>query len=101
MRHAQSLVLISVVVLTACAPIVLAPGAEQVRVTNVSADVAGCTAVGNIQMPKDSESIADRGHAVARMKNQTIGYGGNTALVTESELGTPTAGVAYRCPAGQ
>jgi len=99
MRHAKSLVSICGFALSACAPFVLAPGAEQVQVTKLPADVASCTAVGNIELPKNSDGRVDRTHALDRMKNQTIGFGGNAALITESRQGTPTAGLAYRCPA--
>jgi len=97
MRQSRWLVAVSLICLSACAPFVLAPGAADVRLTKVAADVVGCTAVGNIQLPRDSDG-SDLRNAVGRLKNQTIGLGGNAALVTESVLGTPTTGVAYRCP---
>jgi len=97
MHHSRWLIVVPLIGLSACAPYVLAPGAADVRLTKVAADVAGCTAVGNIQVPKDSDG-SDLRNAEGRLKNQTIGLGGNAALVTESVLGTPTTGVAYRCP---
>ena len=98
MRHARSLVAGSLVGLAACTPFVLAPGAEQVRVTNVPADVVDCAPVGNIQAPRDATGAVDVAHAVGQLKNQTIGLGGNVALVTVGSLGFPTAGIAYHCP---
>lgn len=97
MRRSKWLVAVSLICLSGCAPFVLAPGAADVRLTKVAADVVGCTAVGNIQLPRDSDGFELR-NAVGRLRNQTIGLGGNAALVTESVHGTPTTGVAYRCP---
>lgn len=98
MRRFTWLGAVSLVGLSACAPFVLAPGAADVRLTRIPADVESCTAVGNIQLPKGSDAGTELSNAEGRLKNQTIGLGGNVALVTESLLGTPTAGVAYRCP---
>ena len=81
------------ILLTACAS--LAPGADKVRVTQKAADVANCTAVGNIKLPRDAQGQAAPVNAVAEFRNQTVSFGGNTALVTSSLLGE---GVAYRCP---
>ena len=72
---------------SACVTTVLAPGADKVRITSIPADVAGCKAVGNIEMPKDAAFNGDN-----IVRNQTIGFGGNTAFVTVG------AGVAYLCP---
>ena len=98
MYQSRWFVALSLIALSACAPFVLAPGAADVRLTKLPADVTGCTAVGNILIPQNSNSGTDLNNAEGRLKNQTIGLGGNIALVTESLLGTPTAGVAYRCP---
>jgi hypothetical protein len=84
--------------LAACTPLVLAPGAAQVRVTKSPADVASCAAVGNLQVPKDTSGAIDARRAVAYLKNQTVGLGGNAALVTDGSLRLPVAGVAYNCP---
>jgi hypothetical protein len=94
MLHAKCLAASCLVGFTACTPIpfALAPGAAQVRVTNVAADVAGCAPVGNIQVPRDA------GHALGQLKNQTIGFGGNAALVTDGTLDFPNVGIAYHCP---
>jgi hypothetical protein len=79
-------------------PFALAPGAEKVLVTNVAADLAGCTAVGNIQVPTNTDGFVWPAHATDQLKNQAIGFGGNAAFVTEGTLRIPQAGVAYHCP---
>ena len=96
MHHLKKLLAVSLVGLSACAPYVLAPGAADVRLTQLAADVANCTAVGNVQLPSDS-GTAELQNAQGRLKNQAIGLGANVVFVTEGVLGTPTAGVAYRC----
>ena len=99
MRHTKKLVAGSLIGLAACTPFALAPGAEQVRVTNVAGDVANCAAVGNLSVPKDADGLVDIGRALGQFKNQTVGLGGNVAFVTEGLISIPTAGVAYHCPA--
>jgi len=70
-----------------------APGSDKVRVTMDPSDVSACAAIGNIMVPggtpnKDIE-----------FRNQAVGFGANTALVTVTVHGTtPVDGVAYRCP---
>lgn len=73
----------------------LAPGAEAVQIVRSGADVAACTAVGNVRQPPDQN---------VDLRNLTVGNGGNTLFVTES-VGTPplsgttvVSGIAYRCP---
>ena len=75
--------LISGAVLAACAT--PAPGASEVLRTRNPADVAGCTAVGNI----DVHAMYDPDPVVA--KNRAIGLNANT--IFDSGKG----GVAYRC----
>src|ERR1700688_2468835 len=77
----------------ACVPtVVLAPGADQVRITKNAADVTSCTAVGNVDgriaagVPSDPTN---------QMKNEAIGLSGDVVFVT-SEIGPPK-GIAYRC----
>jgi hypothetical protein len=87
--------LLLVPVLNGCASTTTAvPGSDKVRVTKNPNDVSGCTAVGNIKIPDQTPNMD------IQFRNQTIGFGGNVALVTVSALfGTiPTEGVAYRCP---
>ncbi len=73
----------------ACVTTALAPGASDVRIVRSAADVAACTAVGNVRQPPD--------HNVD-IRNLTVGVGGNTLFVTEEIIGIVHAGVAYRCP---
>jgi hypothetical protein len=82
----------------ACATVTPAPGADQVHITANAADVAACKAVGNIQVPKNAQGLVDMAVAQNQFRNQTVGLGGNAALVTEGFVSIPTAGVAYRCP---
>jgi hypothetical protein len=67
----------------------LAPGAAAVRIVRSEADVASCTAVGNVRQPPDQN---------VDMRNLTVGVGGDTLFVTEGlSNGYIAAGVAYRC----
>jgi hypothetical protein len=67
----------------------LAPGAAAVRIVRSEADVASCTAVGNVRQPPDQ---------VLDMRNLTVGVGGDTLFVTDGlSNGYIAAGVAYRC----
>jgi hypothetical protein len=79
-----------------CATVTLAPGADQVKVTRVPAEVAACAVVGNVDGENGSGLTSD---GIRQLQNQTVGVGGNTVLVT-SDL-PPQKGIAYRCgPAG-
>jgi hypothetical protein len=84
--------------LISCTTFVPAPGASEVRVANKPADVVDCTPVGNIQVPRDANGLVDVAHTLDQLKNQTVGLGGNTALITQREQSIPAAGIAYRCP---
>jgi hypothetical protein len=73
-----------------CATMMLAPGAEQIKVTQLATDVAGCRAVGNVKSelaPPDLDTD---------IRNKTLGLGGNVLFVT-SKFGPAREGVAYRC----
>jgi hypothetical protein len=67
-----------------------APGADQVKITRNAADVAGCTAMGNINRTAGGEP-----------RNQAVGLGANVVFDTtpgvDAALGNWTTGVAYRC----
>jgi hypothetical protein len=77
---------------TGCATVALAPGAEKVKITKNASDVVSCKAVGNVK------SLMDGPEAVnATLQNQTLGFGGNTVFVTGTE-GQSVTGVAYSCP---
>ncbi len=81
--------------LAACAipQLQLAPGAAQVRITSTPADVQSCKAVGNIDALKYSgdETI---------MRNEVIGDGGDTLLLTLTGGVNSGMGIAYRCGQG-
>ena len=74
-----------------CANVKLAPGADQVKLTRNSAEVAGCTPIGNVgtSQPMITDPDAQR-----QMQNETLALGGNIVLLT-SAFGR--AGTAYRC----
>jgi hypothetical protein len=69
-----------------------APGADQVKITRNAADVAGCTAMGNINRTAGGEP-----------RNQAVGLGANvvfdTTSAVDAALGNWTSGIAYRCGA--
>ena len=88
----------AIILLDACVPVTLAPGADQIRLTNQASDVGSCKALGNIQVPKNSQGLVDGATAQNQFRNQAVGLGSNVALVTEGFLSIPVAGIAYRCP---
>lgn len=95
-RTASVLLLIASAILVGC--VTLAPGADQVRITNKPADVGVCKTLGNIRVPKDDKGLVDGASAQRQFRNQTVGLGGNVALVTEGFVSIPVAGIAYHCP---
>jgi len=84
------------ILLSAC--VTLAPGADQVRITDKASDVATCKALGNLQVPMNGGQPADGFSAQDQFRNQAVGLGSNVALVTQGFVGIPVAGIAYRCP---
>ncbi len=77
-------------VVSGCATLALAPGADQIKQTQLATDVAECRAVGNVKSeapPLDLDTD---------VRNKTLGLGGNVLFVT-SKFGPPSEGVAYRC----
>ncbi len=82
-----------VVLSSSCAPmtITLAPGADRVKLTENTSDVAGCKVVGNVTglMPMGDKQF----YFEATLRNRTVGLDGNTVLLTARG-----EGVAYRCP---
>jgi hypothetical protein len=94
MRRENVALVVPLVLLTvAGCSIPLAPGAEQVKITSNAADVAACTAVGNLNNSGGDVSVA---------RNQAIGLGGNTIFDTTlphfpfyPEM--VRTGVIYRC----
>lgn len=92
-REVPSLIAAATLLLLAgCMTTALAPGAADVKIVQNAADVASCTAVGNVRQPPDQ---------FVDMRNLTVGVGGNTLFVTEQgAVGAKriVAGVAYHCP---
>lgn len=95
-RTANALLLMAPAILVAC--VTLAPGADQVRLTNKPAEVGACKTLGNLRVPTDDKGLVDTASAQKQFRNQTVGLGGNVALVTEGFVSIPVAGIAYRCP---
>jgi len=91
MKHIpQSLFGIAICALAnGCVSYAPAPGADRVQLIRNPADVAPCTAVGNVDWWQ-------RGHPDVR--NLTVGLGGNAIFVTSEQNGFVLTGVAYRCP---
>lgn len=77
-----------------CVTVTSAPGASQVRLTQNSAEVAGCTPVGNIHLSPNDQGFSSG----VMFRNRVVGFGGNTGLVTKAILASqPIEGIAYRC----
>ena len=71
-RTANILLLIaSAILVGAC--VTLAPGADQVRLTNKPADVGVCKVLGNIQVPKNDKGLVDGASAQNQFRNQAVG----------------------------
>jgi hypothetical protein len=68
------------------------PGAEKVTLTHKEADVASCTALGNVVGLTDTNYVRDQRR---EMQNQAVGLGGDTLLLTTDR--DPPKGTAYRC----
>jgi hypothetical protein len=85
-----AILLLPGLLLPGCVP-PLVPGADQLRITQNAADVAGCVAVGNLDpaIPGDP-------------RNQAVGLGGNVVFELNRVIGPVTLGgaingVVYRC----
>jgi len=73
----------------------LAPGADQIKITSIGADVEGCTPVGNVTYMID---IWRPGEGEKNARNQTIGLGGNVLFASGWDSATGARrGIAYRC----
>jgi hypothetical protein len=77
--------------------VTLAPGADQVKMTKNPQDVASCKAVGNVKVPTTAEGNVDLANAERQFRNEVVGLGGNTGLVTYGPVGAPSTGIAYHC----
>ena len=88
-----SLALALVLILDAClsttGPV---PGSDKVHVTMNPRDVSACTPVGKIRVQGGTPNMD------IQFRNQAVGLGADTALVTITVETTPVDGVAYRCP---
>lgn len=77
----------------------LAPGASGVRITRNAADVATCTAVGNVDGSHVRRGmyadVTKDQIATPQLQNQAIGLGGNTIFDTSSA--NSLTGIVYRC----
>lgn len=80
-----------------CVTATNAPGADRVRITHNPADVAECTAVGKVKVPRNAQGAVVIQTAATEFRNQTVGLGGNAALVTVGGVDVPVEGFAYRC----
>jgi len=74
--------------------IALVPGADKVRITKNPDDVASCKPVGNIHL-KDADANSKE------FRNEVVGLGGNSVMVTIGTPESPSQGVAYLCPSVQ
>jgi hypothetical protein len=93
MKTALIAVVLAAISVSACVSSTpLAPGAEQVKVTRVPADVSSCKALGNIDLDATTGGVDSA-------KNHAIGLGGDTVLDT-TPTGWLRTGVVYRCAPG-
>jgi hypothetical protein len=90
--------LATMVLFSGCVTEQVAPGANAVKLTRNAADVANCTAVGNVKAYAPN-GVGDE----VKFRNQVVGYGGNVGFVTINgacgigACQTAAEGVAYRC----
>jgi len=88
----------TLLVMSGCVTVTLAPGADRVHVTTLPSDVSNCVAVGNLKATRGADGAVDGANAAAEIRNQTVGLGGNAAFVSAGSVGVPLEGIAYRCP---
>lgn len=98
MRISRELTLATICALLLDACVSLAPGADQVRFTKNQSDVAGCTAVGNVDVSGGVQGPSQLVDGPKEVRNQAVGLGGNVVFVTQATFGVPAQGVIYRCP---
>ncbi len=75
----------------------LAPTAQTVSTTRDAMVVTNCKAVGNVA---SIPPYILPGDDLKQIKNQTVGLGGNTVLITGPRL-VSTQGIAYSCQSHQ
>ena len=71
-----------------CVSFAPAPGADRVQLIRNPADVATCTAVGNVDWWQHKTAV----------RNLAVGLGGNAIFVTSEQGRMVLTGIAYRCP---
>ena len=49
------------------------------------------------KVPTNSDGTVDLANAQREFRNQVVGFGGNTGLVTFGLVGAPSEGIAYIC----
>jgi hypothetical protein len=92
----------AMILLSGCITELAVPGANMVTLTRNAAEVANCTAVGNVKAYAPN-GVGDE----VKFRNQVVGYGGNVGFVTLNgacgigACKTAAEGVAYRCPANR
>jgi hypothetical protein len=96
--RARGFLILVAMLAASCSSTKLLPGAEQVKITRIRADVAQCRELGTVVMTtfSDSNVVTDQ------LRNQTVKLGGNTIFVLDDRVftpsGAPESGMAYRCP---
>jgi len=80
-------------ILTGCAT----PGGDGVRVTRNPADVANCSMLGHIDVPRNAYGDVNKDVADRQFRSRTRDLGGNTTLVSIAPLGAITDATAYSC----
>jgi hypothetical protein len=84
---------LSVTLCSACVT-TLAPGASDIIVTRKPADVEHCSPLGTV----GSAAQGLPGDDIRELRNQAVGAGADTILITSPILSTSgTSGLAYRC----
>ncbi len=74
----------------------LAPGASEIVMTRKPADVEHCSPLGSVQ----SAPGEFPGNDIRELRNQAVGAGADTVLITSSVFSNNgTGGLAYRCNA--
>ena len=95
---AVMLALIVSMILVGCGTVVVAPGADNIRLTVTASDVTACKPVGNIKTPANSDGLVSMSYAETQFRNLAVGLGSNVALVTQGSVSIPGAGIGYICP---
>jgi len=84
---------VTVTLLSGCVT-TLAPGAREIVVTRKPADVTRCSPLGSVQGGPPEFP----GNDINELRNQAVGAGADTVLITSPILtGSGAGGLAYRC----